>query len=821
MQKTLIIAEKPSVAKDIASALGVPRQGDVYENSDLVISNCIGHLVEIYAPEAETPGAALPIIPEVFSLRPIEKTASQFKTLKQLMSRADVSCVVNACDAGREGEAIFRLVYEHAKCRKPIERMWLQSMTKNGIKSAWETRQPGEKYTPLADAAKSRGEADFLVGVNGSRACRQAIGRVMTPTLALVVDRFLANRDFKPVEYFEVIATIGLGSGDYKAKWVPPGAGEKQIFDRQIADSIVQKCKGIPPTSIVDESKPTKEAPPFLFDLTSLQREANKKLKFSAQKTLTIAQALYEKHKVTSYPRTDSQRLPEDYVSKCGEILVALDQIQAFSGLAKRPVQQGWVKPNKRIFDDAKISDHFAIIPTGIMPEGLSGDEQKIFELVARRFVAIFYPDAEYTSTVRTSVIATETFRATGRVLVTKGWLEVVGSPDTGDKTPALPILRAGEQGENKKIEVLRQETKPPALYTEATLLTAMETAGKALDDEELADAMKERGLGTPATRAATIEKLLAPGKQGAYMERSGNHLVPTDRGLSIIDHLKTAAPKMVSPILTGEWEQMLLQMEKGKYSRQTFMQLISDFVRELVVTVAANASAIGGQAPSSIQSPCPKCGKPLIFDGRVVRHENEPDCPFKLWGMVSGRKMAVAELEQLIVERELPVLSGFKSKEKKPFEAGLRLNADMTGLEFVFSKEVETKLPCPKCKSRLKSNGRKVTCQCGFFIWTEVAGVKLTDAQITDLLTAGKTAVIKGFKSKAGRKFDAALTFSQDKGEISFDFSGVETNKGRHKDGEKCPKCKTGKLVNKRTKENKPFLGCSKHPECKFFEWH
>lgn len=820
MGKTLIIAEKPSVSKDIAAALGVPKSGDVYENADMVVSHCVGHLVEIYVPEAEGKAASLPIIPQEFSLRAIDRTAQQFKVVKQLMARSDVSTVVNACDAGREGEAIFRLTYELAKCRKPMERMWLQSMTKQGIKLAWDKRQPGAKYDDLANAARSRSEADWLVGINGSRACRQAIGRVMTPTLALVVDRFIENKNFKPTNYFEVIGTFGLQSGEYRAKWV---GGEKQITNPADAETIVQKCKGVVPSSVSDESKPTRELPPALFDLTSLQREANRRFKFSAAKTLNIAQALYQNHKVASYPRTDSRHLPEDYLAKVPEILKGIQP--ELNELAIKPISQGWIKPNKRIFDDSKISDHFAIIPTGVLSADLSADERKIFDMLARRFVAVFYPDAEYTSTVRTTIVNNEKFRATGRVLVSKGWLEVYGQEEQGEskkddeQETSLPLLAAGETCSNKKIEVVKLQTKAPALFTEAALLSAMESAGKALDDDELAGAMKERGLGTPATRAATIEKLLAPGKTGAYMERQGNKLVPTEKGVNVVSHLKKYSPKMVSPVLTGEWEFKLLQMEKGSVDRESFMQEIADFTRELVATVSNGASHIDGGERADISTLCPKCGSPLIFDGRIVRHEDQSTCDFKLWGRVSSRTLSLEEIETLLSAGELPQMKGFVSKEKKPFEAGLRLDGKTGALSFVFSTATEIKVPCPKCKSRLQTNGKKVLCDCGFSLWTEIAGVRLTDDQLSGLLTEGKTEIIKGFKSKTGKSFSAAVTLNAADFSVSFNFEGVN-NATKHKADDKCPKCKKGKLGHKQNKEGKGFLGCSKFPECRFFEW-
>lgn len=820
MSKTLIIAEKPSVAKDIAAALGVPRVADVYENDSLVVSNCRGHLVELFDKQAEDRKLKPPIIPKPFSLRVAQGCNDQYQVLKKLMARSDITRVANACDAGREGEAIFRLVYEMAGCKKPIERLWLQSMTKGGIKDAWESREPGTKYDALADAARSRSEADWIVGINGSRAFYAAVGRVMTPTLALVYERYMANKNFVPKDYFEVVGTFGVAAGEYKAKWVQP-AHIKQIEDVAIAEAIVAKCKGVAPSSISDESKPSKEAAPFLFDLTSLQREANKRFKFSAKKTLDVAQALYEKHKVTSYPRTDSQRLPEDYVGQCASTLKALSGIRQFGELAIKPVNEGWVKPNKRIFDNSKISDHFAIIPTGVIPEGLSSDEEKIFGLVSRRFIAIFYPDAEYHNTVRTTIVEGETFRASGRVQVKKGWREVVSTADAEEKEPPLPKLEQDETGETLDVKVSKLQTKAPPLYTEATLLTAMETAGKALDDEELADAMKERGLGTPATRAATIEKLLDPGKTGAQMAREGDKLIPTEKGCAIIERLKKLEPRLVSPVLTGEWESKLLQMEKGKYSRPGFMQEIEKFVLEMVAVAAKNVVSSQGAEPVDFPQACPNCGEKLVFDGRTVRHPEKGECEFTVWATVSQRKLTSQELETLISKGELPIARGFKTKTGAPFSAGMKLIKETGKVEFFFAAATASKIPCPRCSKGLMLNGKKAECECGFSLWTTIAKLQLTEEQIAQLVN-GKTEIINGFKSKTGSEFSAALLFNKEKEEVSFDFTGVNSTPkaSKHKDGDKCPKCGKGKLGYRQNKEGKHFLGCSKYPSCKFFEW-
>ena len=797
--KTLIVAEKPSVAADIAKALGVSRTNGTFENDEVVISNCRGHLVEIFSPLAESYGTPLPIIPEKFMLRTTPGTAEQFKVVKSLMMRPDIAVVANACDAGREGEAIFRLVYEHAGCKKPMERMWLQSMTNAAIKTAWKDRKPGSHYNNLADASRCRAEADWEVGINGSRAARKAVGRVMTPTLALVYDRFVANRDFVPKDYFEIHGKFMAQAGEYKGRWLATGASAEgdedsgsRITDKAKAQSIVDKCKGVAPSSVTDNTKPTRSAPPFLYDLTTLQREANKRFKLSAKKTLEIAQNLYEKHKATSYPRTDASALPEDYVPKAASIVKEIGAIAAYAPHADRITSNNWVKPSKRIFNDAKISDHFAIIPTGVIPHDLAPDEQKIYDMVCRRFLAIFHPDAEYLSTTRTTIVAGESFRSSGRVLKSSGWLDVYGGKGADeDKTPSLALVAPGEQVKNVAITLESLKTKAPALYTEATLLSAMESAGKALDDEDLADAMKERGLGTPATRAATIEKLLVASKTKAgtpiepYMNREGKeqYLVPSARGIDIIEYLRKACPSLTSPVLTGEWEFKLHLMEKGKHPRAEFMAGIAGFVTEMVKTVQrpGGAGGVDNSPDQPLPGICPSCKKEsLQINGRKCSCLG---CSFELWRTIAGKQLSLKQMSDLLRDGELPLMDGFLSKTKKPFSAGLKFNQETAKVEFVFppreagapaqqsadKKAVST--PCPKCKGELTADEKTCACTCGFRLWREVAKRKIKDNEMLALLKDGRTSQLSGFVGRKGT-FKAVLKLAEDlSGEVEFVF--------------------------------------------------
>ena len=817
MSKTLIVAEKPSVARDIAKALGVPNVNGVLENDEIVITNCIGHLVEIHTPLADDSGAPLPIIPDVFELRAIAKTRDQFKVVKSLMQRADIGKVANACDAGREGEAIFRLTYELAKCKKPMERLWLQSMTAGAIKAAWKERKPGSNYDHLADASRSRAEADWLVGINGSRALRKAVGRVMTPTLALVVNRYLEHKNFVPKPYFEVHGTFGLAAGEYKARWVNRGEKDEnednrsRISDRAKAQALIDKCAGVAPSAVHDETKPTKSIAPLLFDLTTLQREANKRFNLSAKKTLDIAQALYEKHKATSYPRTDASALPEDYVGKAGKIVESLAGVKHYQPHAERITRNSWIRPNKRIFNDSKISDHFAIIPTGVIPTGLDADESKIYDLICRRFLAIFHPDAEFLSTARVTLVAGEEFRATGRVMTSPGWLEVWDS-DSGDddKTPSLPKLVAGEQAENRGIELKSLETKPPALFNEATLLAAMETAGKAIEDDELADAMKERGLGTPATRAATIEKLLSAGKNKTtgkpgepYMQRKGKTLVPTEKGIQLVTHLQKKAPKLASPEMTGEWEFKLKQMEKGEVQRESFMTGIAQFTREMVaVLYDPNQARTGGGSQVGLQAPCPSCGGALSLGDTFCACAG---CEFKLWRTIAGRRLSTEEMETLVKAQALPVMDGFVSSSKKPFQAGLKLDIKAMKVEFVFAPredgpKADLGVPCPKCQKPLTLDARICACpSCDFKLWRTIAGRVLSAEEMSTLIKEKALPVMDGFVSSSKKPFQAGLKLDIKAMKVEFVFAPREDGPKTTLD-EPCPKCKKPLVTDDRT---------------------
>ena len=593
--KSLIIAEKPSVAADLARALGkVPKKGDHFENDEYVISSAVGHLVELLMPEDIDKKKygfwrleMLPIIPEKFELKPIEESKDRYDQLKKLLARKDVDLVINACDAGREGELIFANIYQLTKSKLPVKRAWMQTMTADGIREAFQHLRSGSQMAGLGDAARCRSESDWLIGINGTRALTKrmfgsrtgnvaSVGRVQTPTLAIVYARELEIRNFKPRAFWRVTALFEIEKGQYEGVYQRPNFKKVEddehdridrIWDKALADAVMAACAGKPAASVTEEKKASTQASPRLYDLTTLQREANNRFGLPARRTSQIAQALYERHKMITYPRTDSRALPEDYIPTVNQALGNLAGDLAVH--AQKALAAGWLRPNKRIFNNAQISDHFAIIPTITEPKPLEDMEAKIFDMIARRFVAVFYPSAEFDITTRLSVVAGHTFKTEGKVLTNPGWLAVYGKTTVDDDaadSKALPAMAPGDGGRAATAEALlhSEATRPPPRYTEATLLSAMEGAGKLVEDEELAEAMKERGLGTPATRADTIDGLI----NSKYMERAQRELIPTAKAEQILQFLAAVkAEEITSPAMTGEWEFKLRQIEHGKFT--------------------------------------------------------------------------------------------------------------------------------------------------------------------------------------------------------------------------------------------------------------
>jgi len=678
MAKKLIIAEKPSVANDIARALGgFTRKGDYYESEHYVLSSAIGHLLELIVPEefdvkrGKWSFKHLPVLPPRFELSPLEKSEQRLNLLLRLMKRKDVAALINACDAGREGELIFRYIVQHARLKKPIERLWLQSMTQQSIRDGFSKLRADKDMLPLADAAKSRSEADWLVGINGTRAMTAfnskeggfyltTVGRVQTPTLAILVEREDKIRAFTARDYWEVHARFGAKAGEYAGRWFDAEFKKdddaerkpERMWDAKRAVAIAAACKGKKGVA-TEETKPATQLSPLLFDLTSLQREANGRFGFPARMTLSLAQALYEKHKVLTYPRTDSRALPEDYLPTVKDTLKALGDTDAFASFSRQILKQGWVKANKRIFDNTKISDHFAIIPTLQTPKSLNEAEQKLYDMVVRRFLAVFFPAAEFLQTTRITKVGEHHFRTEGRVLQNAGWLAIYGRA-VGEDGQNLPAIEPSEKVSVLEVAEQAHQTKPPPRYTEATLLSAMEGAGKFVEDDELRAAMEAKGLGTPATRAATIEGLI----REEYVVREGRELVPTPKAFSLLFALHMLhIVELASPELTGEWEHKLRLIEQGKLTREQFMKEITELVRKVVGII--KTGEIPDVVYATVPAPCPKCGGVVQENYRKFQCQK---CDFAIWKVTSGREWSTEEVAELITQKKVGPLTGFRS---------------------------------------------------------------------------------------------------------------------------------------------------------------
>ena len=867
MGKTLIIAEKPSVASDISKALGkFQKHDDYFENDDFVISSAVGHLLELICPDGVEAAKGkwtfkcLPVIPPHFDLQPIERSENRLKVLKKLIKREDVTALINACDAGREGELIFRNIVRYTKAKQPVQRLWLQSMTPTAIRDGFTQLRTDAEMHPLADAATSRAEADWLLGINGTRAMtafnskqggffKTPVGRVQTPTLAILVEREQRIRKFVPRDFWEIIGTFDGTGGQYTGRWFDEKFARSEqddqlkaerVWEKEKAEALRAKCLG-KPGIVTEESKPSTSLSPLLYDLTSLQREANSRFGFSAKNTLGLAQALYERHKVLTYPRTDSRALPEDYIPTVKHTMTMLAGVTGYSAFADQILKSGWVHPNKRIFNNAKVSDHFAIIPTSLSPKALSEPEQKLYDLVTKRFLAIFYPAAEFLETTRITRVESEPFKSAGKVLITPGWLTVYGKQSDSDETPSLAPVQAGETVKTSEVEVKQNVTKPPARYSEATLLSAMEGAGKLVDDDELREAMSEKGLGTPATRAAIIEGLILE----EYVHRVGRELQATAKAFSLMELLNgLGIQELTKPELTGEWEFQLKEMQRRKISREQFMREIGDMTRRIVDRAKQfEHDTIPGDF-GTLTVPCPKCGGEI--HERYRQYQCTKDgCDFAMWKTLCGRMFEPEEVEKLITEKQIGPLQGFRSKQGFPFAAVIKMNGEHK-LEFDFGntpKDGEAAVPvdftgkeplgkCPRCGAQVFDGGMNYVCEkqtgptptCDFRTGKIILQQEIAPEQVKKLLAEGKTDLLKGFISnKTNRKFEAFLVLKD--GKTKFEFVPRE-RKGRGKSSEpppkidftgkaevgKCPKCggkvfdtEAGYICEKSQMEMKP----------------
>ena len=856
MAKSLVITEKPSVARDIVAALGGFTEHDGYwESDDSVVTFSVGHIVELLSPEDVDPQYkrwtldTLPILPGEFKLKQKQGQAERIRTIKKLLARKDVESVVNACDAGREGELIFREILEFLGSDKPTRRLWLQSMTADSIRAGFQRLVDGSQYDGLGAAASCRSKSDWLIGMNATRALTRRLkgrkektawsaGRVQTPTLAIVVDRELEVLAHVPKPYWQLHAKFRAGDAEYAGTWFDPAfsapEGEEReqrddrIFDSERANRILEAVSG-KPGAARETRKPSRETAPPLFDLTSLQREGNRRFGWSARRTLNAAQLCYEAHKLLTYPRTDSRCLPNDYRANVDQVLQAFSADGPLQAEAAQLVERG-LENVERTFDDAKVSDHFAIIPTGKIPDAsLSGDDQRLFDLVARRFLANFHPAAVWTRVERVTEIGGESFRSRARTLDEPGWRAVMGQTEQEDQP--LPPLVAGQdeadgvQVRTLDVELAAERTKPPARITEARLLSLMESAGQEIEDEEIAAAISEKGIGTPATRADIIENLIAKG----YLVRAGKSLRPTVKGIRLVDVLRRIKiDRLASPALTGELEYELRRVERGSLRAQQFMDEIVDYTRQ-IVDIAVSFQYEDLYPDEEPLGKCPLCGRPVFERSWFYRclevpgATEETDCSFRIWKDKSGRYMDRQTVRILLDKGETEELEGFTARDGRTYNARLTLEdgevvihgvAGSAGERVTEAVEYEVDDeplgPCPMgCGSLVVETPTHFQCQagiaktaenaekarafevtqpkdakrrkrfkvadadkpCPFLLPRTVCKREITrDEALQFIGPARKTELLTDFTSRFGRPF-AAMLFLKENGRHGFEF--------------------------------------------------
>ena len=705
MAKTLVIAEKPSVGRDLSRVLpGAFQKHEGYlETDDHIMTWAVGHLVQLAEPDEYDPKykkwrmADLPIVPDHFKLVVRdERSKKQMGVITKLLKRDDVERVVNACDAGREGELIFAWTFEKANADKPVERLWLSSMTTAAIRQALGDLRPRDEFARLEQAARSRSEADWIVGMNATRAATirlrssfdgaVSLGRVQTPTLALLARRENEIRAFKPEKYWLVDATFEAADGEpgrrYGGRY--HAGAQPRLKTPAEAEAIVAAVRGQTGEITKLEKSTKKERAPLLYDLTSLQREANTRFGFSARRTLSAAQRLYEEHKALTYPRTNSRFLTGDMA---GEIKPTADLVGRRSEYARAAAYVTGLDtlPLGRVVNDAKVTDHHAIIPTRAehRVEKMSDDDKRVYDMVVRRFLAVFHPDAVFENTRLETTVAAHVFRTRGRLLVVPGWRGVYGegfedrsaADEDEGADQALPKLEQGEAARTLDVASAEKETKPPRRYSDASLLAAMETAGKLVDDDELREAMKDSGIGTPATRAAIIERLIDVG----YIERDGRSLVCTEKGVNVIRLLE--GHPLTSPGLTGDWEHRLGRIEQGEETRERFMKDIAEFARGTVSELDAKLKEV--RIPRANLGPCPICGLDIVENrkGYSCWSREDPGCGFVIWKSKAGKNLPQVVARELIATgRTARPVTGFKGRSGKSFRARLALEQGEDG---------------------------------------------------------------------------------------------------------------------------------------------
>jgi DNA topoisomerase-3 len=843
MAKGLIITEKPSVARDIVAALGGFHNHDdeYWESDDYICTFAVGHILELLEPEEIDVAYkrwtldTLPIIPAEFKLKPKSGQSDRLRIIKKLVQRPDVDVLINACDAGREGELIFREVVKFIGTDKPIERLWLQSMTADAIRVGFTQLQDGRKFEGLGHAAECRSLADWLIGMNASRALTIRLrsrankgawsaGRVQTPTLALLVDRELEILAHRPEPYWRVLAKFTTQDHTYDAVWFDPDfkADETKpqlkadrIFDEARALAIVADVQG-QRGEAAETRKPSREAAPPLFDLTSLQREANRRFSWSAARALQAAQRLYEQHKVLTYPRTDSRCLPEDYRPEVDKVLQSFSASKDFGAFAKNLIKVGRQNENK-IFNNAGISDHFAIIPTGQIKQ-LSGDDEKLFDLVARRFLSAFYPPALWEQVERVTVAKGHSFQSRARSLKEPGWRTVL-EQDSSESSNLPPLVAGQDKADGvavntTSIESERDETKPPSPITEARLLSLMENAGKSIEDEEMAAVMHDKGLGTPATRADIIENL----KSREYIDRN---LRPTVKGMRLIDLLhRIKSSRITSAELTGELELHLNEVERGRRKPAEFMSEIVDYTKELVeATRGFDYDSIFPNVDPLGVCPCGK-GRKVYERSWFYRCEEDPsaaeDCPFRIWKDKNGRYIDRATVTTLLQDGQTGELDGFRDRRGRTYKGMLKIEnmqivlapvagseQALAGDEVVFEVNPDPLGPDPKNpgamvietpthfisthrQEQITAGERKPV---GFVLPRLVCKRELTRGEAIEYMKTGETPFINDFISRYGRPFTAKLKMKDD-GRHSFEFmprgEGAGKGKGRGRFGKK-----------------------------------
>lgn len=838
----LVLAEKPSVARDIARVLGAGRKAEGFlEGQGYRVTWALGHLVHFAEPDdyggiwaGRWSLAQLPMIPERWQLRTDSRTVNQLRIIQGLLNAPDTQAIICATDAGREGEHIFRLIYEYARCRKPVQRLWVSSLTDEAIREGFVRLQPGTAFDPLAQAARARAQADWLVGMNLTRAYTVhnrvlcTIGRVQTPTLAMIVARDQAIACFVRSFFYELVATLAEG---FRARYCRDGEtrldnrAEAERLQRELAPHGQGRVKRV-------DVKVRHNHPPPLYDLTSLQRDANRRFGLTAAQVLEQAQALYETHKLISYPRTESRHISEDMLPKLPGILQGLEHPLAAEALARL---KGGHKLGKAYVDSTKLTDHHAILPTGRSPPAaLPEMARRLYDLVVARFVAIFLPDEQVEETRVSLDIGGAEFVAHGTRVLDSGW-KVVEPPrrravegEEGEEA-SLPPLRSGQVVHITSLDVLEKETQPPRPYDDATLLAAMKNAGREIEDDVLAAAMKASGLGTPATRAEIIEKLIRTG----YVERQRKALRSTIKGQALIS---LVAEPLRSPELTAQWEQRLKDVEQGQAQAEDFYADILAWLREIIPTVSqgpiltpeqvaaatAGSSKSGRGHPARTQfgratdlGPCPLCQK-----GQVVETAKafgcsryREGCGLTLWKTMAGQALNLDQIRQLLNKGHTDRIEGFVARSGRPFRARLRLNqAGRLEFDFDVAREEASSLPigleeareglsenttqsaepevppgplsCPKCRLGHIIEGRRgFGCDrfregCDFVVWKEVAGRRLSEGQIRRLIATGHTGLIRGFTDGRGASLDAWLRLDT-QWRVTLDFDPVDTPGG------------------------------------------